>query len=416
MASTTLLSELQQNVQRLRYTIDDIYAQNKLLTWQDFLQDLQEDMQAMQALFPKVKNPLLLIQRYYEKYVDRRAIVAECEREVAKSAEQIAAIEQQIATNEQTRQGIQQALVQIDQQITTLRTEIDKYKRLSTELQHEQQVLSPLTDKTKYKKLYKEIEQQASQYNIGILECEAAIADSQKQADALRRDEATCAEHTARYQADVLALQAQIAQLQARQAQALTASDYQEEIAAYDWLLRFFKVATQYKNKDTGEDYTNADASPYIIDESFVPKNWRSVLEKLCRQPLPTMSGFLRDGAPYKSLQRQELPEADHFVAALFLSLRAGLQKGESIQSRHNKLFLPLGGKHVLQLSFRQKGRIIDAFSQSAQIGDEASGEEIEENATRLDIFSRDGGEHRSLYVLFAQYVVLLDILSNPFE
>ncbi len=414
MASTNLLSDLYHSVLRLRYTIDDVYAQNKLLRWQDFMQELQEEMQPMQALFPKIKSPLLLIQRYYEKHVDRRLIVAECEAEVLKSGEQIASIEQQIGVSEQTRANIQAALAQTEQQIATLRTEIEKYKRLSTELQHEQQILSPLTDKTKYKKLYKEIEQQASQYNIGILECESAIADSQKQAEALRRDEQTCVEHVARFQADILALQSHIANQQKRQAEALTSSDYQEELDAYAYLQTFFKVATQYKNKDTGEDFTNADPAPYLIDESFVPKNWRSVLEKLCRQPLPTLSGFLRSEGAYKQLYRQELPQADHFVAALFLTLRAGLQKGESIQSRHNKLFLPLGAKHMLQLSFREKGRIIAAYSESAQIGEEA-GEEAE-SATRLDIFSCEEQTHRSLYVLFAQYVVLLDILPNPFE
>lgn len=398
-----LLTDLLDNTRRLQYTIDDCYTNPKILDWQPFLDELAEDLEPLQRLFPKVKKPLDLVQKYYTKYVDVTAILEQADKDIEQLNAQIQELQTHDQKQAQQEVDIQNTQKELKSAIQQFQKELQKYKQLNQELIHEQSVLSPLTDKTKYKKIYKEIEQQAAQYNIGILECESSIAERQKQIEGLQKDAATLQQNRENIAANIQQLQQQIQDTEAHKSNAQQQPDYQEETQALERLEAFF----QQKSPAT-----------HVLHQNILPKNWRNILDTLLKSRLPHPAGWLRAvGDALPQLQRTSVSGWKNALAFALSSLLNGLNQKLGIQF-DDCAFLPISPSAQARISFREKGRVVAALSQN-----NSEDEEDEENqAKTAEIFLRNDHEQAikthpntiaDLYILFQNYVIEIDFVGN---
>jgi hypothetical protein len=447
--ANTLLSDLYYNVRRLFYTIDDCYADPTVLQWQQFMDELQEDLQPLHALVPKSKNTLQLIQKYYTQFVDVAAMLQKSDVDIADIREKIAFVQANILKNQEFQDNIDQAKKNIDTDIKKNEEERQKYQRLNKEIEHEQSVLTPLTDKVKYKKIYKEIEQQAAQYNIGIVECEAHISNLNAQNEALSKDKVGLSQEAANMQAQIADLEAEIAKIELAKTQAVHQSDFQDEKNALAYLERFFKLITKYKNKETGEDFSHVAPTEYIIHQNTLPKNWRNLLDALCKARLPQIAGILqresgkKNADAYPQLIRTTNLVASFektrvrlspqsLLASAMLGLQNALNQKQGIQF-DDCAYISVSPMVLAKVTFREKGRIAAAFSAPVVSEDADSFEDESEYTPKMiEIFVRPAPEDgfaaqkvqtshadhfaysiADLYILFDKYVLEIDFMPQ---
>jgi hypothetical protein len=447
--ANTLLSDLYYNVRRLFYTIDDCYADPTVLQWQQFMDELQEDLEALQTLVPKSKNTLQLIQKYYLQFVDVAAMLQKADGDIEDLKEKIAFIQANVLKNQEFQDNIDQAKKNLEIDIKKNDEELQKYKRLNKEIEHEQTVLTPLTDKVKYKKIYKEIEQQAAQYNIGILECEANITNIYAQIEALTKDKIGLAQDAANMQAQIADLEAEIAKIALAKTQATQQSDFQDEKNALAYLERFFKLITKYKNKETGEDFSQIAPTEYIIHQNTLPKNWRNLLQAFCKARLPQIAGILQKNSSKKNTDAYpQLVRTTNLVttfesttvrfspqsllASAMLGLQNALNQKQGIQF-DDCAYIPVSPMVVAKVTFREKGRIVAAFS-APTVSEDAENieDESEYMPKMIEIFVRSAPDttlavkqiqtsHKDhfaysiadLYILFDKYVLEIDFMPQ---
>lgn len=413
--ANNLLSELLDNVRRLYYTIDDCYAQANILTGEPLLAELAEELEPLQALLPKVKTPLLLVQKYYSQYVDVAAILAQADADIVDYQAQIEAQQKQSSAAKAQLQSIAAAQKTLAKDIEKLEADLANYEKLNQELVHEQGVLSPLMEKSKYQKIYKEIQQQASQYNIGILEAKDNIKNISLQIDVLAKDAAKAKADELSAEEQITTLTDKIAATEQAKTTASVQPDFQAESQALKALEQFFEAV---KNKNI-EAYIRQDDAP-------LPKNWRNVLDSLCKSRLPKIGGVLSKKSPkdkYAQLVRENLAAEQFKIAAALSGLRHSLNEKTGIQFE-DCAYLPVHAEVLAKVSFREKGRIVAALSKNPSSDSDEYDEEGEESSSAgnsIEIFVNETKNTAglpkncspNLYILFKQYVIEIDFLPQ---
>ena len=416
--ANNLLSELLDNVRRLYYTMDDCYAQPNILTGEPLLAELNEDLEPLQNLLPKVKTPLLLVQKYYSKYVDVAAILTQADADIADYQAQIKEQQKQSAAAKAQLKSIAAGEKSLAKDIEKLEADLANYEKLNQELVHEQGVLSPLMEKSKYQKIYKEIQQQASQYNIGILEAKDNIKNINLQIDVLARDAAKVKAAELSAEEQITALADKITATEQEKTTASLQPDFQAESQALKELEIFFEAI---KNKDI-QAYIRQNDAP-------LPKNWRNVLDSLCKSRLPKIGGSLSKKSQkdkYPQLVKENLAAEQFKIAAALSGLRHNINQKTGIQFE-DCAYLPVHAEVLAKVSFREKGRIIAALSKNQSSYSQGDSHEYDEeaeesgNSNSIEIFVDDtkisSGLPKNcspnLYILFKQYVIEVEFLPQ---